>query len=182
MMLGAEQDGDAMAEVPYEIERKFVVDEPDVGVLDAAATSVSEIEQTYLVNADGHAERVRRRVVRDADGGRTQLTHTRKVPVSRGVVEEYEREIDGTEYADLLATADSTRRPVIKTRWVVPHAGRVFEIDRIVSPRQLWLMEVELPQADDVDADVELPPFATGAVEVTGDPAYSNKSLALPPE
>jgi CYTH domain-containing protein len=170
-----------MADVPYEIERKFVIDEPDVGALDAAATSVSDIEQTYLVNADGHAERVRRRVVRDADGERTQLTHTRKVPVSRGVVEEYEREVDDATYAELLATADPDRRPVIKTRWVVPHAGRVFEIDRIVAPRRLWLMEVELPGADDVDADVELPPFAAGAVEVTGDIAYSNKNLALPP-
>lgn len=173
-----------MTDVPYEIERKFLLAPPDEDALEASATSVSRIEQTYLVNADGHAERVRRRAVREPgrDGERLQLTHTRKVAVSKGVVEEYERELDEQEYAELVARADDARAPVVKTRWVVPYAGRTWEVDHLVSPRELWLMEVELPAAADVEAALELPPFAHDVREVTGDVAYSNKNLALPPD
>ena len=51
-----------MSSTPYEIERKFLLlGVPDLGQLEAAAVSSSEIEQTYLVDPDGGAERVRRR-------------------------------------------------------------------------------------------------------------------------
>jgi CYTH domain-containing protein len=172
-----------MGDVPYEIERKFLLAAPDGAVLDGLATSVSHIEQTYLRNDDGQAERVRRRTVRrpGADGETVTLTHTRKVGVSKGVVEEYERELDEAEYGELLQRSDADRVPVVKTRWVVRHDGRDWEVDHLVSPRDLWLMEVELPAADDVEAELEVPPWAHGVREVTGDDAYSNKNLALPP-
>lgn len=172
-----------MTDVPYEIERKFLLAAPDEAELESLATSVSRIEQTYLRNDDGHAERVRRRTVRvpGRDGEEVALTHTRKVGVSKGVVEEYERTLDETEYAELLTRIDDERLPVVKTRWVVPHAGRAWEVDHLVSPRDLWLMEVELPAAADVEAALDLPPWAHDVREVTGDDVYSNKNLALPP-
>ena len=167
---------------PYEVERKFVLGSPDVAALEAEAVSVSQIEQTYLVNADGHAERVRRRLVRDADGERVQLTHTRKVPVSAGVVEEYERAVDAATYEVLLRDADPARVPVVKTRWVVPYGEHVLEVDRIDSPRRLWLLEVELDDAESITEVIELPAWADVVADVTGDPAYSNRSLAVPPD
>lgn len=169
-----------MGEVPYEIERKFLLDAPDLAALEAAAASVSRIEQTYLATDDGSAERVRRRLVRDAAGERLQLTTTRKVAVSAGVVEEYERELAQQEYDDLLARSDPERRPVVKTRWVVPYAGRTIEIDHLESPRELWLLEVELDAADDLGAAIEFPPYLVVTAEVTGDDRYANRSLALP--
>ncbi|MGE0817856.1 MAG: CYTH domain-containing protein [Candidatus Nanopelagicales bacterium] len=169
-----------MSEVPYEIERKFLLEAPDVAALDAAAASVSRIVQTYLATDDGSAERVRRRHVHDAAGDRVQLTTTRKVGVSAGVVEEYERELDEEEYAELLQRSDPQRHPVVKTRWVVPHAGRTIEVDHLEQPRDLWLLEVELPQTDDLQADLEFPAYLAVTAEVTGDDRYSNKNLALP--
>jgi len=169
-----------MADVPYEIERKFLLADPDVAALDTAASSVSHIVQTYLATDDGSAERVRRRLVRDADGERLQLTTTRKVGVSAGVVEEYERELDEAEYDELLRRSDAARHPVVKTRWVVPHAGRTIEVDHLESPRDLWLMEVELPGTDDMAAVLEFPEWLVVTAEVTGDDRYSNKNLALP--
>ena len=169
-----------MADVPYEIERKFLIADPDVAALDAAASSVSHIVQTYLATDDGSAERVRRRLVRDADGERLQLTTTRKVAVSAGVVEEYERELDEAAYADLLSRSDPARHPVVKTRWVVPYAGRVIEVDHLESPRGLWLLEVELPGTDEMDATLDFPEWLQITAEVTGDDRYSNKNLALP--
>jgi CYTH domain-containing protein len=174
----AAESGGAAA---YEIERKFLLlGEPDLDALRDAAVSVSDIEQTYLLDPRGGAERVRRRLVRDADGERLQLTHTRKVAVSTGVVEEDEREVDAQEYADLLARTDPARRPVVKTRWVVPHGEHRLEIDRIVAPRALWLLEIELPDSAGLDDEVSLPAWVGQAREVTGDPAYANRMLALP--
>ncbi len=169
-----------MTDVPYEIERKFLLADPDVAALDAAAASVSHIVQTYLATTDGSAERVRRRLVRDADGERLQLTTTRKVGVSAGVVEEYERELSEAEYDDLLQRADPARHPVVKTRWVVPYAGRTIEVDHLESPRTLWLLEVELPGTDDMGAAIDFPPWLAVTSEVTGDDRYSNKNLAVP--
>ena len=107
-----------MTDVPYEIERKFLLAAPDEAELESLATSVSRIEQTYLRNDDGHAERVRRRTVRvpGRDGEEVALTHTRKVGVSKGVVEEYERTLDETEYAELLTRIDDERLPLAEQR------------------------------------------------------------------
>jgi len=171
-----------MTEVPYEIERKLLIEEPDVAALEAAATSVSRIVQTYLTTGDGSAERVRRREVRDASGERVQLTTTRKVGVSAGVVEEYERKVDEQEYAELLRRSDPARLPVVKTRWVVPYSGRTIEVDHLEEPRDLWLLEVELPAQGDLTAELELPAYLVAIAEVTGDDRYSNKNLALPEE
>jgi CYTH domain-containing protein len=166
--------------VPLEIERKVLLDAPDLGALEQAASSVSEIVQTYLVTDEWDAERVRRRLVRDADGEHLQLTHTRKRGVSAGVVEEDEREVDEATYASLLERTDPARVPIVKTRYVVPWAGRTLEIDRFASPRALWLLEVELDDAAHLTEPLDLPTWITVVREVTGDPAYSNAALARP--
>lgn len=168
-----------MTEVPLEIERKLLVDVTDREALAAASTSVSAITQTYLTNAEGLAERVRRREVRTTAGTRLQLTHTSKRAVTAGVVEEDEHEIDEPAYAVLIERRDPARVPVVKTRYVVPWAGRVLEIDEFSSPRSFWMLEVELPGTDDLDAPLDLPPWVTVKAEVTGDPAYANWNLAL---
>mgnify|MGYP001278170699 CR=1 FL=1 len=170
-----------MSGTPLEIERKLLIEEPDLAALEAASESVSEIVQTYLVTSEWDAERVRRRLVRDARGEHLQLTHTRKRAVSHGVVEEDEREVDETEYAALLTRTDADRHPVHKVRHVVPWAGRVLEVDGFRSPRTLWLLEVELADETGLDAELELPPWISVVREVTGDPAYSNAALAYPP-
>ena len=77
--------------------------------------------------------------------------------VSAGVVEEDETTVTEAEYADLLARTDPARRTVVKTRWVVPHGGHQLEIDRIVEPRTLWLLEIELPDTAQLGDAVVLP-------------------------
>jgi CYTH domain-containing protein len=169
-----------VSDVPLEIERKLLVDAPDMTVLAAAASSVSDIVQTYLVPDGWDAERVRRRVVRDAHGETLQLTHTCKRGVSAGVVEELEEAVDEQRYAELLTRADAARVPIVKTRWVLPWAGRVLEVDHFTSPRRLWLLEVELDDPADLTRALDLPPWLGVLSEVTGDPRYSNVALAVP--
>ena len=165
--------------VPLEIERKLVIDVPDVSELSAAAVTVSDIVQTYLVSSQWDAERVRRRVVRSADGERVQLTHTGKRTVSAGVAEELETEVDPATYDGLVARADPARAPIEKTRWVVPWGGLTLEIDGFRAPAGLWLLEVELADAASMHDALDLPPWVRVVAEVTGDPAYSNVALAL---
>lgn len=167
-----------MAGAPLEIERKVLIDEPDLDALEAAATSVSEIVQTYLVPDGWDAERVRRRLVRDASGEHLQLTTTRKRGLGHGVVEEDEHEVDEAEYAALLARADTARVPIVKARYVVPWGGLTLEIDRFSSPRALWLLEVELDDAERLHDELDLPPWVPVVREVTGDPAYTNAAIA----
>jgi CYTH domain-containing protein len=170
-----------MDDVPLEIERKLLIDKPDLAALEAAATSVSEIVQTYLITDEWDAERVRHRLVRDSAGERLELTHTRKRAVSDGVVEEDEHEIDQPTYDALLVRTDPARVPVVKTRYVVPWADRTLEVDRFHSPRTLWLLEVELPDVSHLHDELEVPTWIAVTGEVTGDPAYSNAALAVPP-
>jgi CYTH domain-containing protein len=167
-----------MSDVPLEIERKVLIEAPDPASLEAAARSVSDIVQTYLVPDGWDAERVRRRLVRDASGEHLQLTCTRKRGRSHGVVDEDEREIDEAEYAELLERTDHARVPIVKSRYVVPWNGLELEIDRFSSPRELWLLEVELDDAERLHDDLDLPPWIPVVREVTGDPAYTNAAIA----
>lgn len=64
-----------------------------------------------------------------------------------------------------------------KTRYRVPFAGRVWEVDVFAGDNAgLILAEVELPSAD---AAVVLPPWA--GAEVSDDPRYYNSNLARMP-
>lgn len=61
-----------------------------------------------------------------------------------------------------------------KDRYVVPHAGRYWEVDLFHGAHSpLILAEVEIP---DVGAEIALPPWA--GPEVTEDPEYANGALA----
>lgn len=167
-----------MADTPLEIERKVLIDAPDLAALEAAARSVSDIVQTYLVPDGWDAERVRHRLVRDASGERLQLTYTRKRARGHGVVEEDEHEVDEATYTELLGRTDHGRVPIVKSRYVVPWNGLELEIDRFSSPRELWLLEVELDDADRLHDDLDLPAWIPVVREVTGDPAYTNAAIA----
>ncbi|MBQ4452826.1 MAG: hypothetical protein II912_10735 [Clostridia bacterium] len=158
---------------PIETERKFLIRKPDGAFLAALeGCTVSDITQTYLLNEDGNTERVRRRVYAD----RTVYTHTVKKRISPMSALEQEREISPDEYALLLTRADPARRPIIKTRYAVPHAGHTAEIDVYPFWNRQAVLEIELQSEND---GVPLPDFMTVIREVTGDHSYSNNSLSL---
>lgn len=143
-----------------EIERKFLVREPEAAI--AAASSASHIRQGYLSAAKEATVRVR---VRDDKGYLTVKSPNRGA--CRG---EWEYEIP---LADALELLGLSRTPLIdKTRYLIPFAGHVWELDVFSAPRPLILAEVELT---DENEPVELPPWI--GIEVTGNPAYYNSNL-----
>ena len=155
----------------FEIERKYLIRMPDTTFLAAHAAS-SQIEQTYLRRP---APQVNARVRKRGREGAWVYTHTQKTRVSDLRRIEDEREIGEDEYRVLLLQADPERKPIRKTRWVLPYKGQSFEIDIFPFWEDRALMEIELM---DESQTVELPPEIDTIREVTGDGRYTNAALS----
>ncbi len=149
-----------------ETERKFLVKDNSYKEL---AFSHSRIRQGYICRESGRTVRVRTRDARayltikgprQADG----LSHY-----------EFEKEITADEACELMKLC--LPGMVDKTRWLVRHAGHVFEVDEFYGENQgLVMAEVELESADEY---VEMPQFI--GEEVTADHRYYNSQLCQHP-
>ncbi|MBE6861817.1 MAG: CYTH domain-containing protein [Ruminococcus sp.] len=154
----------------YEIERKFLVEFPDVSSLDACRTI--SICQTYLLKTD---EDIQRRVRRLDINGEVTYTYTEKrflTPVTR---EENEFEIDKSEYENLLREADCECVPIEKVRYCFEFKGQLFELDTYPYSDSLAILEIEL---ESTEQKICFPDYINVIKEVTGDGRYSNAALA----
>lgn len=160
---------------PYEIERKFLILRPDLLNL-GTLCRIKEISQTYLTASEGSV-----RVRRTEEKGEVTFIETCKRNVSALRRIEIERELTEDEYERRLAARDPRRQTIRKTRYCLPYAGHVFEIDVFPFWTHQAIMEVELKNENE---EFTLPPFIKILREVSEDPAYSNHSLAreIPPE
>lgn len=160
---------------PYEIERKYLIQRPDLLNL-GSFCKVKEISQTYLSVSEGSA-----RVRRMEEGGTITFTETIKRSISPMRRMEIERVITEDEYNRRLAARDPRRQTIHKTRYCLPYNGHTFEIDIYPFWNRQAVMEVELMNETET---FDLPPMIRIIREVTEDPRYSNHSLAreVPPE
>lgn len=160
-----------------EIERRWLLDgmPPAAELADLGATPV-QIEQVYLAGtAVDTARRVRR--VSDARGERFVLTIKQGSGITR---REASTMIDGIAYARLVAgEADPARRPIRKTRHLVPHGRHVIELDEFAEPPDIVLLEVELAAPDEPIDPWPLAIAHRVVREVTDEPGYQNAMLAL---
>ena len=83
----------------FEIERKFLIEYPDLEIL--CEFPKSEIAQTYLKTDDGMTSRVRKRT----SDGVTKYIFTEKKRINDLKCIENEREISADEYKELLKRA-----------------------------------------------------------------------------
>lgn len=161
-----------MSPAGIEIERKFRLRTlPAPEVLAEHGAVPRHLEQVYLTG-DPSGRRIRR--IEHADG-RTEHRLTRKERLRAHAWREDESAIDAATFEALLAEADPDRRPIRKTRYVIPHGAQSLEIDAFESPAGLVLLEVEL-EAD--DERIELPEWVGEWREVTHDEQYLNANLA----
>jgi adenylate cyclase len=145
-----------------EIERKFLVrGEPWHNVAGV------EYRQGYLCTDKGRTVRIR------TAGERGYLTIKGS---TRGIVRaEYEYEIPLADARELLALCPHP--PIEKTRYRIPHADLVWEVDVFHGENAgLVVAEIELEAEDQ---QVEVPPWV--AQEVTGDRRYTNSNLSRNP-
>lgn len=158
--------------MPLEIERKFLVkdapfDDWPVPVKKAV------IHQTYLETQEvGVAERVRA-VTLDGET-EPKCFHTVKRHLEVGTNEEEEREITFEEMWEKVKYGNPIGS-IVKVRVSFEWQGHTFEIDTFLSPVTLQMMEVEL---DDMNEEVEFPPFVIRGREVTGEIEYTNAYIA----
>ncbi len=161
------------SKLPLEIERKFLIEYPDIKLLEELSKgNFSDISQTYLVGEKGTSERVRART-RD---GKTVYTHNTKIKLSAMKRIELEDEVSEEEYNKFLARADKKCRTIEKVRYCVEYGGFEFEIDIFPFWSDKAFMEVEMPSED---TKVDLPDFVKIIREVTDDNRYTNHAQAI---
>ena len=157
---------------PYEIERKFLIEYPDIQWLESLPNCRRvEIIQTYLNAPEGDEIRVRQR----GGNGSYIYFQTTKRRVSDLKRVEIERRLSKDEYLSLLMDADTTMRQIRKTRYCLTYENQYFEIDVYPFWQDKAIAEIELT---DENAEIVFPKQIKVIREVTEDESYKNAALA----
>lgn len=158
---------------PLEIERKFLIEYPDLEWLESLPNAHSvEISQTYLRPLNGERIRIRKR----GEAGGYIYYKTTKRSITNMERIEVEQRLRKEEYEELLKYADPNRRTIEKTRWCLTWDEQYFEIDVFPFWNDRALLEIELCNTDD---EVRIPPQLKVIREVTDEPEYRNSSIAM---
>lgn len=157
---------------PYEIERKYLIEYPDIAWLESLPNCRRvEIIQTYLKAPEGEEIRVRQRGI---DGNYIYFWTTKRwVDDIKRI--EIEKRLTQSEYLRLLMDADTSKRQIRKTRYCLTYQNRYFEIDIFPFWQDRAIMEIEL---NSEDAGITFPEGIRIIREVTGEEEYSNMSIA----
>ena len=157
---------------PMEIERKFLVEYPDIKWLESLPNCRKvEIIQTYLTANEGDEVRVRQR----GENGSYTYYKTIKRKAGGAARIELEERLSQKDYLRLLMEADPTRRPIRKTRYCLTWDTRYYEIDVYPFWSDKAIVEIELREENEV---FRLPEELKLIREVTGEEAYTNAGLA----
>jgi len=157
---------------PFEIERKYLIEYPDIAMLESLPNCEKvDIIQTYLNSAEGEEVRIRQR----GANGNYIYFETCKKRISGLKRIEIEKRLTKDEYLTRLMDADPTRRPIRKDRYCLADGKQYFEIDIYPFWNDKAIAEIEL---SDPDQEICFPDFIKIIKEVTDDEAYKNSSLA----
>ena len=157
---------------PLEIERKFLIEYPDLNWLESLPNCRKvDIIQTYLTAEPGDELRVRQR----GENGSYVYFKTRKRKVSKTARVEIEERLSQNEYLRLLMDADPAKRPIRKTRYCLTYDNQYFEVDIYPFWNDQAIVEIELRSAD---TPIRFPKELKILREVTDDDRYKNAALA----
>ena len=157
---------------PYEVERKFLIEYPDVKKL-AAMSNCQKVDiiQLYLRVTPEEERKVR---MRGQDGNyiysetiKRRVTDQKRIAV--------ERRITKDEFFVLLMDADSSLGQIRKDRYCLTYNNQYFKIDIYPFWNDKAIVDIELLHEDD---PIEFPDEIHVIREVTGDRNYKNSSLA----
>lgn len=157
---------------PFEIERKFLIEMPDINLLESMANCEKvNIVQTYLKSSDDEEVRIRQRGI----NGSYTYSKTRKIIVNDIKRIEIEERLSQEDYIDELLNADPSKGQIIKTRYCLCYENQYFEIDIYPFWDDKAIVEIEL---NDENQSIKLPPFLSLIDEVTDKQEYKNASIA----
>ena len=157
--------------VSHEIERKYLIEYPNITALEKHNVKKVEIIQTYLTSDNGDEVRVRQR----GDNNNFIYTKTTKHAISGIKRVEVEKRITKDEYLSLLLEANTHLNQIRKTRYCLVYKNQYIEIDTYPFSTEKAIMEIEL---NGEDQEVYLPDFVKVIKEVTNDDNYKNYNLA----
>lgn len=157
---------------PFEIERKFLIEYPDINWLESLKNCQRvEIIQTYLKSLNDDEVRVRQRGM---DGNYIYFkTIKRKISDLKRV--EIEKRLTKDEYLTLLMDADTEKRQIRKTRYCLMYESQYFELDVYPFWNDKAILEIEL---NDENSNIKFPEEIKVVKEVTDDENYKNANLA----
>jgi len=157
---------------PLEIERKFLIEKPDIKMLESLPNCGKvDIIQTYLVSDENEEKRVRQR----GTDGSYIYTLTTKTHISDIKRIETEKRITEREYLTLLNEADTNVHQIKKTRYCIMHNNKYFEIDIYPFAHNTAICEIELSEENET---FEMPEFIKVTKEVTNDKRFSNYAFS----
>ena len=157
---------------PLEIERKFLIEYPDLNWLESLPNCRKvDIIQTYLTAEPGDELRVRQR----GENGSYVYFKTRKRKVSKTARVEIEERLSQNEYLRLLMDADPAKRPIRKTRYCLTYDNQYFEVDVYPFWNDQAIVEIELRSEN---TPIRFPKELKILREVTDDDRYKNVALA----
>lgn len=157
---------------PYEIERKFLIDFPDLDYLQSLPNCEKvQIVQTYLKSEENEEVRIRQRGI----NGVYTYSKTRKIDVSPIKRIEIENRLTQEEYINELLNADPTRGQIIKDRYCLSYNNQYFEIDIYPFWDYQAIAEIELSNEND---KISFPDFINVIEEVTDNYDFKNVSIA----
>ena len=157
---------------PYEIERKFLIEKPNLEYLESLPNCEKvTIVQTYLNSSEDEEVRIRQR----GAGGSFTYSKTRKINVSNLKRIEIETRLTAEEYINELLNADPSRGQIIKDRYCLSYNNQYFEIDIYPFWKDKAIAEIELSSQNQ---KIDLPPFLDVIEEVTDNINYRNSEIA----
>jgi CYTH domain-containing protein len=161
--------------MPLETEDKYLVRVDMDALVGMSARSL--IVQDYLSAVDGQPlTRIRKRESAD---GYVVYYETQKGELIGRSRTETERAVNKRRYEQLLETRDPCAATVVKDRYCFLYEGRFFELDRFRQPIVgLTFLEIERLPHESKDS-IKLPPFVEVVSDVSEDPRYSNRQIAI---
>lgn len=154
----------------YEIERKFLVEFPDVSKLNVKKKL--KIYQTYLKNNENETQR---RVRKIESEGKITYTYTEKLFLTSITRKEMEYDIDEVEYQRLVVQAREDCAVIEKIRYCFEYNNQLFELDTYPFSGSLAILELELDTPEQL---IDFPAYLNIIKEVTGDSSYANSAIA----
>lgn len=157
---------------PLEIERKFLINYPDIKLLETLSLCKKiPITQIYISTPDEGNFRIRKRGI-----GKDALyikTIKRKISDIKRI--ETETYITENEFFDYLRNKSSIIGTISKDRYCIVYKSFYYELDVYPFWNDVAILELELLSETQT---YELPPFVKLIKEVSEDPEYRNFSLA----
>ena len=157
---------------PFEIERKYLIEYPDIAWLESLPNCEKvDIIQLYLKVDEKEEIRVRQR----GSDGHYVYYLTRKIKINDHKRIQMERRISENEYLNLIMNANDSQGRIRKVRYCLTYDNQYFQIDVYPFWKDKAIAEIEL---QDVSEKVRFPKEIRVIREVTDDPEYKNASLA----